>query len=135
LSNGIIAMTIDPNPYALRSVTWNFGLVASICAAYMRAPLRRMPRFSDARPGITPGLSARNTSGRWKESATLMKCAALSAPSTSTEPAITFGWFAITATGWPPRYASTQSTVFPNFGWISKHESRSKTTSTTSRMS
>ena len=36
-------ITIEPKPYALRSVTSNFGAVASVCAAYMRAPLRRMP--------------------------------------------------------------------------------------------
>ena len=35
----------------MRSVTSNFGDVASVCAAYMRAPLRRMPSFSDALPG------------------------------------------------------------------------------------
>ena len=69
-------------------------------------PLRRMPRRSDAVPGSTPGLSARKTSGRWNESATVMKCEALSAPSTSIEPASTCGWLAMTATGWPPRRAS-----------------------------
>ena len=73
-------MTIEPKPYALRSVTSNFGEVACVCAAYMRAPLRRMPAFSDALPGhARPGLSDKKTSGRWNESATVMKCAALSA--------------------------------------------------------
>ena len=88
-SKPIMPITIEPKPYALRSVTSNFGAVATVCAANMRAPLRRMPRRSDAVPGSTPGLSARKTSGRWNESATVMKCAALSAPSTSIEPAMT----------------------------------------------
>ncbi len=101
----------------------------------MRAPLRRMPRRSDAVPGITPGLSARKTSGRWNESATVMKWAALSAPSTSIEPAFICGWFATTATGWPPRCASAHTTVRPNSGCTSNHDDWSKTTSMTSRTS
>ena len=105
LSKPIMPMTIEPKPYALRIVTSNFGDVAIVCAANMRAPARRMPRFSDAVPGSTPGLSARKTNGRWNESATVMKCDALSAPSTSIEPAHTFGWLAMIATGWPPRCA------------------------------
>ena len=78
--------------------------------------LRRMPRRSDAVPGSTPGLSARKTSGRWNESATVMKCDALSAPSTSIEPANTWGWLATTATGWPPRCASAHTTDLPEVG-------------------
>ena len=67
----------------------NLGTRACVCAAYMRAPLRRMPCRSDWLPGMTPGLSARKTRGRWNESATVMKWAALSAPSASIEPART----------------------------------------------
>ena len=82
-------MTIEPKPYALRIVTSNFGAVACVCAAYIRAPLRRMPARSEAEPGMTPGLSDKKTSGRWNESATVMKCAALSAASAVIEPALT----------------------------------------------
>ena len=88
-SKGIMPMTIEPKPYALRSVTSNFGDVACVCAAYIRAPLRRMPAFSEAEPGMTPGLSDKKTRGTWKESATVMKCAALSAASAVIDPAIT----------------------------------------------
>ncbi len=44
-------ITIEPKPYALRSVTSNFGEVASVCATYMRAPLRRIACCSDLLPG------------------------------------------------------------------------------------
>ena len=128
-------ITIEPKPYALRMVISNLMVVAAVCAANMRAPLRRMPRRSDADPGITPGLSVRNTSGRWNESATLMKCAALSAASTSIEPASTDGLLATTATGSPPRRASAHTTAAPNPGCTSNHDSSSNTTSITSRTS
>ena len=55
-SNGIMPITIEPKPYALRSVTSNFGTVACDCAAYMRAPLRRIAAFSDALPGEHAGV-------------------------------------------------------------------------------
>src|SRR4029077_3112278 len=108
LSNPNSDITIEPNPYALRSVTCNFSVVAAVWAANMRAPLRSTPVFSERLPGSMPGLSARKTIGRWNESATVMKWAALSAASASMEPASTLGWFATTATGWPPRWASAQ---------------------------
>ena len=43
----------------------------------------------------------------------MMKWAALSAPSASSEPASTFGWLATTATGCPPRRARAQITDRP----------------------
>ena len=42
-SNAARAITSEPNPYALRSVRWIFGVVAPDCAANIRAPLRRTP--------------------------------------------------------------------------------------------
>src|SRR4051794_31359649 len=110
-------------------------VVAAVCAANMRAPLRSTPLFSDRLPGSIPGLSARNTIGRWNESATVMKCAALSAAWASIEPASTFGWLATTATGWPPRWASAQMIAGPNFGCTSNQSGLSNTTSSTARMS
>jgi hypothetical protein len=82
---------MDPKPYALRRVTCSFNVVAAVCAANILAPLRNTPLRSERLPGIMPGLSARKMIGRWKESATMMKCAALSAASASMEPAITWG--------------------------------------------
>ncbi len=134
-SKGIIPMTMEPNPYALRSVTSNLGVVASVWAANMRAPLRRIACCSEARPGSTPGLSERNTIGRWNESATSMKRAALSAPSASIEPASTMGWLATTATGWPPSRHSEHSTARPKWGCTSNRDPASNTASTTRPMS
>ena len=76
-------------------------------------PLRRAARAS------RPGCRTRKTSGRWNESATVMKCAALSAASASIEPASTCGWLATTATGWPPSRASAQMTERPKSGCTS----------------
>src|SRR5271163_801828 len=95
--------SMEPNPYALRSVRCSFSVVAAVWAANIRAPARKTPLRSDRLPGSMPGLSARKTIGRWNESATVMKCAALSAAAASMEPASTWGWFATTATGWRPR--------------------------------
>ena len=64
-----------------------------------------------------------------------MKCAALSAPSASIDPASTSGWFATTATGWPPSRHSAEITGRPKSGCTSKRESASNTTSITLRMS
>ena len=68
-----IDITIDPNPNALRSVTCNFTVRVWAWAANMRPPARRTPACSDLVPASIPGLSDRNTSGRWNESATWMK--------------------------------------------------------------
>ena len=65
----------------------------------------------------------------------MMKCDALSAPSTSMEPANTWGWLAMTATGWPPSRASAVTTDFPKSGCTSNHDDWSTTTSMTSRTS
>src|ERR1700738_5304104 len=64
-----------------------------------------------------------------------MECAALAAALASIDPAITLGWFATTATGWPPRCASAQMIAGPNFGCTSNQSAVSKTTSRTARMS
>ena len=128
-------MTIEPKPYALRRSTCTFGVVACVWAANMRAPLRNTPARSDRVPGSTPGLSARNTSGTWNESATIMKWAALSAASASTEPASTLGWLATTATGSPPRRARPHTTARPKPGWISNHSWSSTSASITARTS
>ena len=84
-------MTIEPNPYALRNVTCSLTVVAAVWAANIRAPARSTPLRSDRLPGSMPGLSAKKMIGRWNESATMMKWAALSAASASIEPAITLG--------------------------------------------
>ncbi len=72
-------------------VTLTLGVVAWVWAANIRAPLRRMAARSELVPGSMPGLSARKTSGRWKESATMIRCDALSAASASMAPASTRG--------------------------------------------
>ena len=110
-------------------------MVAAVWAANILAPLRSTPLRSERLPGSMPGLSARKTIGRWNESATMMKCAALSAASASMEPASSVGWLATTATGWPPRWASAQMMAWPNFGWTSSQSVSSNTTSSTVRMS
>ena len=103
-----MAMTQLPKPKALRSVTWILVVVARVCAAYIRAAARSTPARSDAVPASTPGLSLRNTSGRWKLSHTEMKWAAFSAAAASMEPASTAGWLATTPTDSPPMRASAQ---------------------------
>ena len=55
-SKGIIPMTIEPKPYALRRVTVIFGTRACVWAAYIRAPLRRMPRSLRLAPRHDPGI-------------------------------------------------------------------------------
>ena len=109
-------MTLDPKPYAFRSVTWTFTVWARVWAANMRAPARRIPARSEAWPASTPGLSARKTSGRWKLSHTWMKWAALSAASTSTDPAMTDGWLAMMPMDSPPMRASAHTIDEPKSG-------------------
>ena len=71
----------------------------------MRAPDRRIACCSEALPGHDAGVVGEEDQREVDESATLMKWAALSAPSALTEPASTIGWLATTATGWPPSRA------------------------------
>ena len=104
-----IAITSEPNPYALRSVRWSFGVVACACAANIRAPLRRTPARSDLVPGSTPGLSARKSSGRWNESATEDEVRGLVGGGgvDRTRPSPSAGWRR-SRPAWPPRCASAQ---------------------------
>ena len=63
-SKPIMLITMEPKPYALRRVTWSFGVVATVWAANMRAPLRRMPRRSDSRAGEHTGVVGKED--QWK---------------------------------------------------------------------
>ena len=86
-SNAIIPITIEPNPYALRRVTCELRRGRQrLRREHARAAAQDRRAAPTRCPACTPGLSARKTSGRWNESATVMKCAALSAPSASIEP-------------------------------------------------
>ena len=85
-------------------------MVARVCAANMRAPLRRIAgdaqtRCRAARPGCRRGTRAAGGTSRRP----MMKCAALSAASASIEPGEHRGWLATIATGSPPRWASAQT--------------------------
>ena len=87
-SKGFIAISDEPNPYALRSVTWSFGPATCAWATYIRAACRRIPDCSAAVPARTPGLSARNTTGSPNGPTTSRNRAALSAASRSIAPAL-----------------------------------------------
>ena len=101
----------------------------------MRADARSTPARSEAVPASTPGLSVRNTSGRWKLSHTEMKWAALVAAAVSMDPANAAGWLATTPTASEPMRARAQMIEPPKPGWISRYSAASTTSPTTAYMS
>ena len=71
-----------------------------------RRAVTMMPPSSSATPGMAPGVSTTNTSGRLNESQNRMKPAALSDASLPTAPDMCIGWLAITPTGRPSTRAN-----------------------------
>ena len=55
-SNGIMPITIEPKPYALRSVTSNFGTSPASARRTCARPCAGWPAFSDALPGQHAGV-------------------------------------------------------------------------------
>src|SRR6266540_4495847 len=76
------AMAYRPAPYALRTITLNFGTVASLIEVMSLAPWRMIPWRSTFDPIMNPGTSARNISGMLNASHSHTNLATLSEEST-----------------------------------------------------
>ena len=129
------AIAYSPAPYALRTITLNFGTVASEMAVMSLAPWRMMPWRSTALPIMNPGTSARKIRGMLNASHSHTKRATLSDESTNSTPPLCSGWFATTPTTSPSSRPSPVITSGANVGLISKKESSSTTPATIAYMS
>ena len=134
-SNPGPAIAYNPAPYALRTITENFGTVASLTAVMSFAPWRMMPCRSTALPIMKPGTSARKINGMLNASHSHTNRATLSDESTNSTPPLCMGWFATTPTGQPSSRPSPVITSRANRGLISKSESSSMIPFTSLRMS